>query len=147
MPAAMPVIRFEGWKENERHPAIRTHGLVNHTHGSNGLTSGVLRFDPGGKVELHFHNVEEQVTVIEGEAVAIVNGERHVLHPYDTTYVPAGTPHHFMNESDAPMAIHCTYGAVYVEQHFPETGEVRRSGKLPEQGTQGSQAPSATRGA
>ncbi len=105
---------------------------MNYRIGSQNLNSGLLRFAPGAKVQLHFHNVEEQVTVVEGEAVAIVDGERHVLHPFDTTYVPAGVPHHFMNESNAPMAIHCTYGGTYIEQTFPETGEVRRHGKLPE---------------
>ena len=30
------------------------------------------------------------------------------------------------------MAIHCTYGGTYIEQHFVETGEVRRHGRLPE---------------
>jgi hypothetical protein len=37
-----------------------------------------------------------------------------------------------MNESGAPMTIHCTYGGTYIEQTFSETGEVRRPGKLPE---------------
>jgi len=151
-PAKATVIHFKGWQQSaqpaaqrdtppapkgeganaSRPPGTEGHGLVNYRIGSQHLNSGLLRFEPGAKVQLHFHNVEEQVTVVEGEGVAIVNGERHVLHPFDTTYVPAGVPHHFMNESDAPMTIHCTYGGVYIEQTFPETGETRRHGKLPE---------------
>jgi quercetin dioxygenase-like cupin family protein len=124
------IVPFRGWRD-ERPGEIRSQGLVNHSVGARGLNSVVLRFQPGARVELHFHNVEEQVTVIEGEALAIIDGQRHVLHPYDTTHVPAGVPHHFLNVSDAPMAIHCTYGATYVEQTFPATGEVRRHGRLP----------------
>ena len=133
----MPVIRFNGWGEpsnDDKTQGTRGHGLVSYRIGALGLNSGVLRFDPGAKVALHSHNVEEQVTVVEGEAVAVVDGERHVLHPFDTTYVPAGTLHHFLNESDAPMTIHCTYGGTYIEQFFPHSGETRRHGKLPEAG-------------
>ncbi len=129
----MAIVRFNNWSSEGRAPLTRGQRLVTHDTGAQNISSGVTPFEPGAKIPLHYHNVEEQVTVIEGEAVAIVDGERHVLHPYDTTYVPAGTPHHFMNESDAPMAIHCTYGGVYIEQTFPETGETRRHGKLPEQ--------------
>jgi putative monooxygenase len=140
-PTKATVIRFEGWRpaaraddaNGSRPPGTEGHGLVSYRIGSQHLNSGLLRFEPGAGVRLHFHNVEEQVTVVEGEAVAIVDGERHVLHPFDTTYVPAGVPHHFMNESAAPMTIHCTYGGTSIEQTFPETGEVRRHGKPPEE--------------
>jgi quercetin dioxygenase-like cupin family protein len=132
----MAIIHFKGFEQDARPgaaPGTHGHGLVSYRLGALHLNSGLLRFDPGAKVALHFHNVEEQVTVVQGEAVAIVEGERHVLRPFDTTYVPAGVAHHFMNESDAPMTIHCTYGGISIEQTFPETGEVRRYGKQPEQ--------------
>jgi quercetin dioxygenase-like cupin family protein len=105
---------------------------VTHEVGAALITSGVTRFEPGARIPLHYHNVEEQVTIIEGEAVAIIDGERHTLRAYDTSYVPAGVPHHFMNEGDAPMAILYVYPAPYVERHFPETGGMDWHGKLPE---------------
>jgi putative monooxygenase len=128
----MPIIRFAGWEQPGRSPGTRGQRLVTHEVGAAQLTSGVTRFMPGGKIPLHYHNVEEQVTVIEGEAVAIVAGERVVLHPYDTTYVAAGVPHHFMNESDAPAAILWIYPSPYVERHFPETGTMDWHGRQPE---------------
>src|SRR5215212_4242145 len=99
----MPIIRFNNWQGEGRSPLTRGQRLVTHETGAEAISSGVTRFQPGGIVPLHYHNVEEQVTIIEGEAVAIIDGDRHVLHAYDTTYVNAGVPHHFMNESDAPM--------------------------------------------
>jgi putative monooxygenase len=127
----MPVVRFGGWNTPGRSPLTRGQRLVTHETGAEHLTSGVTRFEPGAQVRLHYHNVEEQVTIIEGEAVAIIGGERVVLHPYDTTYVPAGVPHHFMNESDAPMAILYVYPSPYVERHYPDPGGMDWHGKPP----------------
>lgn len=136
----MAVIRFEHWQRPARSQGTRGQRLVTHEVGAQSLTSGVTRFMPGTKIPLHYHNCEEQVTIIEGDAVAIVEGERYVLHPYDTTYVPAGVPHHFMNESDAPMAILWIYPSPYVERHFPETGGMDWHGRRPEgdEGREGS---------
>jgi len=127
----VPIVRFNNWQGDGRSPLTKGQRLVTHETGAQNLSTGVTRFVPGAKIPLHYHNVEEQVTIIEGEALAIIDGERHTLRAYDTTYVPAGVPHHFMNESDAPMAIHCTYGGTYIEQTFPETGQTRRHGRLP----------------
>jgi len=128
----MPIVRFQGWESPGRAPLTRGQRLVTYETGAKQVSSGLTRFEPGAKIPLHYHNVEEQVTIIEGEAVAIVEGERHLLHAYDTTYVPAGVPHHFMNESDAPMAILYFYPSPYVERHFPETGTMDSHGKKPE---------------
>jgi quercetin dioxygenase-like cupin family protein len=38
----------------------------------------------------------------------------------DTTYVAAGVPHHFMNESDAPMAILYIYPSNQPGRHVVE---------------------------
>jgi putative monooxygenase len=127
----MPVIRFGGWDQPGRAPGSRGQRLITYENGAEQISSGVSRFDPGHQVPLHFHNVEEQVTIIEGEAVAMIDGERHTLHPYDSTYIPAGVPHHFMNESDAPTAILYIYPAPYVERHFPETGGMDWHGRKP----------------
>jgi quercetin dioxygenase-like cupin family protein len=128
----MPVIRFNNWASQGRSPLTRGQRLVTYETGAEQISSGITRFEPGAKIPLHYHNVEEQVTIIEGEAVAIIDGERVELRAYDTTYVPAGTPHHFMNESSAPMAILYIYPAPYVERHLVETGTMDWHGKKPE---------------
>ena len=128
----MPIVRFEGWDKPGRSPLTRGQRLVTYQTGAQQLSSGLTRFEPGAKIPLHYHNVEEQVTIVEGEAVAIIDGERHALRAYDTTYVPAGVPHHFMNESDAPMAILYVYPSPSVERRFPDTGGMDWHGKPPE---------------
>jgi putative monooxygenase len=130
----MPIVRFNNWEGPSRAPLTRGQRLVTHETGAQNISSGVTRFEPGAKIPLHYHNIEEQVTIIEGEAVAIIDGERHTLRAYDTTYVPAGVAHHFMNESDGPMAILYVYPGPYVERHFPETGGMDWHGKKPDVG-------------
>jgi quercetin dioxygenase-like cupin family protein len=125
----MPIIRFGGWDQPGRSPLTSGQRLVTYQTGAERISSGVTRFAPGGKVPLHYHNVEEQVTIIDGQ--------RHVLHAYDTTYVPAGVPHHFMNESQGPMAILYIYPSPYVERHFPETGGMDWHGRPPQEADSG----------
>ena len=66
-------------------------------------------FDPGAAIARHYHNCDESVTILEGEASCEVNGEVFAMgkggEAFDTTFVPAGIPHRFWNESDAPMKI------------------------------------------
>ena len=78
----MPVIRFQGWETASGASLTQNVRLVTYQTGAKHITSGVTRFEPGATIPLHYHNVEEQVTIIEGEAVAIVHGERHVLHAW-----------------------------------------------------------------
>lgn len=114
----MPVIRFNKWSDPRPDPLLRGQRLVTRESvGAQAITSGLTRFQPGARIRLHKHDTEEQVTIIEGRAVAIIDGERVELDTYDTTYVPAGVPHHFMNESDQPMAILYIYPSALPGRH------------------------------
>jgi len=42
--------------------------------------------------------------------------------PRDTTFVRAGVPHRFLNQSDRPMTIYWIYAAGQVTRTFAETG-------------------------
>ncbi len=97
--------------------------LVLRERGSTSLTMGISTFEPGAAIPLHTHNVEEAITILEGEAVAIIDGHEYVVRPYDTTFVPPGVPHCFRNESARQMRFLWTYGGAYVTRTYVETGQ------------------------
>jgi quercetin dioxygenase-like cupin family protein len=112
---SMPVV--------ERGNGIRTIPLVTKEVGAKHLTTGLTRFPAGTKVPLHSHNCDEQVTILEGEAEAEIDGERHRLHPFDTTLIPADKPHRFINTGSSHLTILWIYASTEVTRTFTETGE------------------------
>ncbi len=87
------------------------------------FTSGLTRFPAAKKVPVHHHNCAEQVTLLEGDAEVEIDGERTRLKPYDTTYIPAGKPHRFINVGETPMLILWIYDTDEVTRTFSETGQ------------------------
>ena len=77
--------------------------LVRRPHGARTLVSGTATFQPGAALPLHTHNVEEIVTVLEGEAQCEVGGHTGTLRPYDTTFVRPGVAHRFRNLSSVEV--------------------------------------------
>ena len=77
--------------------------LVRTAHGARALVSGTATFQPGAALPLHTHNVEEIVTVLEGEAHCEVDGQVRTLGRYDTTFVRPGVPHRFRNPSSTAL--------------------------------------------
>jgi quercetin dioxygenase-like cupin family protein len=87
------------------------------------FTMGVTTFPPGTSIRLHSHNTIEQVTVVEGEGIAVINGEEIPARPYDTTQVPPGEFHRFINTGTTSMRILWVYGSTQVTRTFADTGE------------------------
>lgn len=64
--------------------------------------------------------------VLEGDAVAVLDGVEHHLGPGDTTWIAANIPHFFRNASAAaPMRIFWTYASVTATRTLVATGETR----------------------
>lgn len=117
------ILKIDSLPVFDRGNGIQTTPLVTKEIGSKHMTTGLTRFPAGAKVPLHSHNCDEQVTILEGEAEAEIDGRRHRLHAYDTTLVPADKPHRFLNVGPTPLLILWIYGTTEVPRTFTETGE------------------------
>lgn len=119
------ILRPQAQKTNDRGGGARTTPLVTRRCGSTSLINGITAFDPGAAIGLHFHNCEESVMVIEGEAIAEIDGVQHHLKTDDTTWIPPNVPHRFINASDKPMRIFWTYATIDATRTMVASGEMR----------------------
>ena len=87
------------------------------------ITTGQTSFQPGTGLPLHSHNVEESVLILEGEAVAEIDGQEFELVAGEATWVPAGVPHRFSNRGTGLMRIYWVYGGRDVTRTITATGE------------------------
>ncbi|HEX9017367.1 MAG TPA: cupin domain-containing protein, partial [Chloroflexota bacterium] len=116
------IIRPDDTPVVDRGGGVSTNRLVTSELGARAFISGITTFSPNSGLALHAHNVDESVTVIEGEARCDVDGESYRLRPWDTTFVPAGTPHRFVNETGQRTRILFVYGGVDVARTILEPG-------------------------
>ncbi|GAA1598945.1 cupin domain-containing protein [Kribbella sancticallisti] len=89
----------------------------------NRITTGQTVFAPGTGLPVHSHNVEESVLILEGLAVAEIDGKTFDLVAGEATWVEAGIPHRFLNRGDTPMRIYWVYGGRDVTRTITATGE------------------------
>lgn len=134
------VFRPAQIKPHERGGGARTIPLVNRAGGSTSLLNGITEFEPGAAIPLHSHNCEESVMVLEGSAVAEIDGVEHALGPLDTSWIAANVPHRFRNVSRIEkMRIFWTYASVDATRTLVATGETRSiEAERPLQGPGGS---------
>lgn len=120
------ILRPKELKTNDRGGGARTTPLVTRKCGSTSMINGITAFDPGAAIGLHKHNCEESVIVLDGEAIAEIDGVQHRLEANDTTWIPANVPHRFINASDSqPMRIFWIYASIDATRTILATGEER----------------------
>jgi len=117
------VIRFAEISVVPRGSGVETKPLLLGSTGAESFVSGVSTFPVGAALKMHKHNTEEMVVLLEGEATVEAGGKQYDIVPYDTTHVPAGIDHRFINRGKAPMRILWVYGATHVTRTFADTGE------------------------
>ncbi|MGI9585967.1 MAG: cupin domain-containing protein [Acidimicrobiia bacterium] len=117
------LIKFDEANEVARGEGIASVRLTPTPLEGQNFTMGVTSFPPGTSIRLHSHNTVEQVTVIEGEGLAELNGQQIPARPYDTTQISPGEFHRFINNGSETMRILWVYGSTHVTRTFADTGE------------------------
>ena len=117
------LIRFADAEPVARGDGIESVRLTPKPLDGQEFSMGVTSFPPGTGIRLHSHNTIEQVTVLEGEGIAVLNGEELPARPYDTTQISPGEYHRFVNTGSSIMRILWVYGSTHVTRTFADTGE------------------------
>lgn len=125
---AEPVILRPGLiPARRRGGGAKTIPLVTRRTGSTSFINGITIFEPGAAIPLHYHNCEESVLLLEGDAIAEIDGVEHVIAPGDVSFIPAGIAHRFRNLSATKgMKIMWTYASIDADRTLVETGDTRR---------------------
>ena len=120
------ILRPDEMPAHDRGGGARTTPLVTRKVGAAGLINGITAFEPGAAIPFPTPNCEESVMVLEGHALAEIDGIEHVLGPNDTTWIPPNIPHRFRNLSlSEPMRIFWTYATVDATRTTVATGETK----------------------
>lgn len=110
----------------DRGGGARTIPLVTRGVGARGFINGITIFEPGASVPVHRHNCEESIIILEGSAIAEIDGVEYVVSANDTTFLPANIPHRFRNASNTErMRMLWIYGSVDATRTIVASGETR----------------------
>jgi putative monooxygenase len=103
------IVRYAEAETYELSEGAEFRDLFAGRFGANGICGGYGRFQPGASLPCHVHEYDESITITEGEAVCLVQGNRYLLSGCDTAFVPQGKPHRFLNHSRSEMAMVWVY--------------------------------------
>ena len=121
------VFRPATIEARDRGGGASTIPLVSRATGSTTIMSGITIFSPGAAIPRHFHNCDECVHVLEGNATAEIEGVEYSLEPGEVSFIPEGVPHCFRNASDVErMRIYWTYASIDATRTIIATGITTR---------------------
>lgn len=117
--------------KEKKHESCHTHLTVNRPWGTyttleegNGFKMKRIAVKPGGSLSLQMHHHRSEHWIVVSGTAEVVNGdEKMLLHPNQSTYIPAGQTHRLTN----PGVIDCVLIEVQVGIYLGEDDIVRFS--------------------
>ncbi|GIW04911.1 MAG: hypothetical protein KatS3mg059_1531 [Thermomicrobiales bacterium] len=79
--------------------------IVTRQAGATSLFVGQQWLQPGERVLLHTHPVEEALMFLRGSGEACLDGEMVPIEPGTSLYIPPGVPHGFRNTGTGEMHV------------------------------------------
>lgn len=132
------LIRLQETRVVNRGGGVRTQRLVTTSRGARQFLTGITEFDVGASLPLHSHNCEESVVVLEGEATFETDATSYEMQAFDSTLVPSGVVHRFINGGDQQLLILWIYGSISATRTLAATGETFQIGSSRERVTDAS---------
>jgi len=86
-------------------PGVSLDCLVGKHNGARNLMTGLVTFEPNGRLEYHTHPVTESITSLSGTARVAVEGREYSLGLLDTVVIPRGLAHSAWNSSSTDRAV------------------------------------------
>ena len=74
----------------------------------------------GHRIPLHTHDVDEAITILDGDADARLGEERRRVGPGAVIFIPAGTPHGTANAGGQPLRLQAVFPAQEIEVNYLE---------------------------
>lgn len=100
------TIRYDGISPFSRGDSIETRLMLGKGNAEETpFTTGTTAFPVGCAALLHSRECAEQVTILEGQAEAMIGGEVIQLVVMDTSFVPANVPRWFRNSGQGRLVI------------------------------------------
>ncbi len=120
----MAITFFEQCAKYELDEGVCFRDLQTGQTGTSVLSVGTATFEPARYLPCHRHNCEEVIVILEGDALVDLAGKRTPMKPYDSSHVPQGVPHRFVNASrNRQLMILWIYSVVDVDRlvtHYTE---------------------------
>lgn len=70
----------------------------------------LMSLKPGEEIGMEVHKKIDQILVfVQGTGEGIINGQKYSINEGTLAFVPAGTPHNFINTGNTDMKIYTTY--------------------------------------
>ena len=120
------VIREADRPKIARAGGATTTQMVTPACGAAAFLSGFTSIPPKASIPLHFHNCEEHVLILSGQATVEVDGAFFEAAAGDVVWQQRDIPHRFINPSETEdLRIYWTYAATQATRTLVETGETR----------------------
>ena len=92
--------------------------------GAKSILNGFITIPNRAAIPLHYHNCEESVVIVQGNATVEVDGKQFVAGVGDVTWLPANVPHRFINSSESEvLRIFWTYASGTATRTLIDSGE------------------------